>query len=340
MDRSALERAFEILNEAVDTHGDEIPDALRFVAEVLSLYYAEMDTRGAHAHFSEEVLREIVAEALEYNNSDISPVDARAAVHRWDCSRGDRVRERRGSVSGCANPFSVSLAESPKTKDVFDLLMGVLKGTRLIARTMSHEQLARLVSTMKPEEVKEGEQIITEGEYGNAMYIVERGEFCILKDGNVEAVLKERRLFGEISMLYSFPRTATVRCMKDALVWVCTSDVYTAILTLDGHKIREAVSRVLEEKREYAVLPVEVKNKIMMASSLIHYREDEAPEKEDPGVFMALENTAVLSGGRQVEVRKGEYIPPGAVCSTEVSMVFFPIWSYELFRGESSTEEP
>jgi len=73
----------------------------------------------------------------------------------------------------------------------------------------------RLVSCLKPQTFVPGQHIITEGEVGDKLYIIERGVCEVLKKLNGREVtigqLSKGAFFGEIAVLYDMPRTATVK---------------------------------------------------------------------------------------------------------------------------------
>ena len=81
--------------------------------------------------------------------------------------------------------------------------------------------------------VAAGEILIQEGEVGLAaseLYVVKSGKFEVLerrKGVNMRVNVKERGdVFGEVSLLYNCPRTATVAATTDAVVWVLERDVF------------------------------------------------------------------------------------------------------------------
>ncbi|KIY99242.1 protein kinase, cGMP-dependent [Monoraphidium neglectum] len=81
--------------------------------------------------------------------------------------------------------------------------------------------------------VAAGEILIQEGEVGLAateLFVVKSGKFEVLerrKGVNMRVNIKERGdVFGEVSLLYNCPRTATVAATTDAVVWVLERDVF------------------------------------------------------------------------------------------------------------------
>jgi DASS family divalent anion:Na+ symporter len=71
--------------------------------------------------------------------------------------------------------------------------------------------LARLAAYMDPVAVQAGDEIITEGETGDALYIIVRGTFAVLVDGARVNTVGPGHYVGELSLLIDEPRSATIR---------------------------------------------------------------------------------------------------------------------------------
>ena len=81
--------------------------------------------------------------------------------------------------------------------------------------------------------VPAGEILIQEGDTGlgaSELYVVKEGEFEVLqrrKGVNLRVNMKRRGdTFGELSLMYDCPRSATVAATQDAVVWVLERDVF------------------------------------------------------------------------------------------------------------------
>src|SRR5439155_10904579 len=72
--------------------------------------------------------------------------------------------------------------------------------------------LHKLAMTLRPAVYAPGELILREGEMGQDMYVISRGQVEVLDgSGRLLNTLGEGEYFGELSLLLSRPRNATIR---------------------------------------------------------------------------------------------------------------------------------
>jgi glucose-6-phosphate 1-dehydrogenase len=91
--------------------------------------------------------------------------------------------------------------------------------------------LNNLAMTLKPVVVSAGEFIIREGEVGHEMYFLCRGQVEILdRDGKQLRVLGDGDFFGEIALLLSKPRTASVRAVTPCDLFVLNKADFDKVL--------------------------------------------------------------------------------------------------------------
>ncbi|MBC7626724.1 MAG: cyclic nucleotide-binding domain-containing protein [Ferruginibacter sp.] len=79
--------------------------------------------------------------------------------------------------------------------------------------------LAELAPLMQQKEVEQGTLIFEEGEQGDCMYIILSGEIEIHKGKTMLAVLKEKEVFGELSLLDAETRSASATAKTDCLLF-------------------------------------------------------------------------------------------------------------------------
>ena len=118
------------------------------------------------------------------------------------------------------------------TKYLFLVSQGCLSKMLLMGKLEASVQ-QRVVQEMYERKVSAGEILIKEGDIGLAaseLYVVKGGEFEVLerRQGvNFRVNMKNRGdCFGEISLMYSSPRSATVAATQDSTVWVLERDTF------------------------------------------------------------------------------------------------------------------
>ena len=79
--------------------------------------------------------------------------------------------------------------------------------------------LAELAPLMQEEEIEQGSIIFEEDEPGDCMYIILSGQIQIHKGKINLAVLKEKEVFGELSLLDAETRSATASAKTDCILF-------------------------------------------------------------------------------------------------------------------------
>ncbi len=91
--------------------------------------------------------------------------------------------------------------------------------------------LSSLMMTLKPVVYAAGDNIVIMGDIGREMYFINRGEAETLDaNGDVIRTLQDGDFFGEIALLLSRPRTATVRAKSDCDMLVLEQTGFRRIL--------------------------------------------------------------------------------------------------------------
>jgi glucose-6-phosphate 1-dehydrogenase len=113
--------------------------------------------------------------------------------------------------------------------------------------------LGHVSMALHPRLVTPGTTIITKGEIGSEMYLICRGEVEILDvTGHVQATLREGDYFGEISLLLSEPRTATVRAGTLCNLFVLDKADFSRILR-DHQQFAQKISEIARERYQKVV---------------------------------------------------------------------------------------
>lgn len=113
--------------------------------------------------------------------------------------------------------------------------------------------LNSLLMALKAVVFRKGEIVIQKGEIGRALYVISRGEVEVIDDaGKVVATLGEGAFFGEISLLMSSPRTATVRAASYCDCFLLDKADFTRVLR-DRPQFLKSVMEIATSRYNVAI---------------------------------------------------------------------------------------
>ncbi|CAE7405437.1 for [Symbiodinium natans] len=209
----------------------------------------------------------------------------------------------RKAVGGGLLTQTKSKPPTEKTGEDVDLITRALHENENLA-TMTALDDARLksfIDVMWKEEVKAGEQIITEGDLkADFFYIVASGEFDVKiaetdAEGNPKAVMESNASksvthvtpggsFGELALMYFVPRAATVVATTDSEVWVIDRANFKNILMkASDSRIKEYV-KYLDQVSVLDSLLAEEKKQVANALVEMHFeKRDVIIQQGEPG---------------------------------------------------------
>ena len=99
--------------------------------------------------------------------------------------------------------------------------------------------LASLIMALKPVVFQPGDEVVRRGEIGRELYLISRGEVDVTDaTGAVLATLGEGNFFGEISLLTSAPRNATVRAKSHCDLFVLEKSDFARVLRDRPHFLK------------------------------------------------------------------------------------------------------
>jgi signal transduction histidine kinase len=127
------------------------------------------------------------------------------------------------------------------------------------------DQLCSMVEDLR---LAAGQELMVEGEPGDAMYVIAEGEFEVLKGSRDRQVILARRgpgdFIGEMSLLEQSPRSATVRALVDSRVFrigqeafrrllIASPNASAAILQTVGQRLRGTESLMVQREKMAAL---------------------------------------------------------------------------------------
>eukprot|EP00981_Chlorochromonas_danica_P004506 scaffold911_cov162-Ochromonas_danica.AAC.9 len=125
----------------------------------------------------------------------------------------------------------------PNTKTEEDIArLSNMLGKSFMFESLSPIQKDHIFKVMEGKDVKAGDVVIKEGDQGDDMYIVDRGQFLVYKkdeqgiDQQIFAYSEEGAAFGELSLMYGKPRAASVVAKTDGKLWSLGRAAFRAVM--------------------------------------------------------------------------------------------------------------
>jgi CRP-like cAMP-binding protein len=114
---------------------------------------------------------------------------------------------------------------------------------------LSDATLLALVPLLDEHHVQAGEEVVREGERGRSLYVVVDGSLEVARAGAAIARLGKGDIFGELALLASEPRAATVRALGDCLLLELDQDVFFDLLEADVEALRGFIKVLIDRIR-------------------------------------------------------------------------------------------
>ncbi len=121
-----------------------------------------------------------------------------------------------------------------------------LKGVDLFD-SIPGEELSHIAQITEEVELRSAQTVFREGEHGDAMYLIVDGKVKVHSGEKVLAELGAKQSFGEMSILDTEPRSASVTAMTDLTLLKIQRDDFTEILA-EKPEISQGIIRVLTRR--------------------------------------------------------------------------------------------
>lgn len=128
-----------------------------------------------------------------------------------------------------------SISANEVSKETETILLNALEGLYSLNASMEKavsegvSKMDLLIRAMVREEIKAGELLIVEGESGTKLYVVESGTLQVTINGTFIREMSAGTLLGELSLLYDAPRSATIKCVTDTVVWSMSRQIFKKV---------------------------------------------------------------------------------------------------------------
>lgn len=135
-----------------------------------------------------------------------------------------------------------------------DAKIEVLRRTWLFSEC-SKRELALIATITDDVDIPAGKAFIREGEPGREFFAVIEGSVDVRRNGRKLAVKGGSEIFGELSLLTSAPRSATVTAVSPARALVITKPDFTSLLLRSPH-LQLKLLRTMAERGTHPFAPL------------------------------------------------------------------------------------
>jgi cAMP-dependent protein kinase regulator len=124
--------------------------------------------------------------------------------------------------------------------------------TSFLFNNFDDVEISTIVDALEEKHYKKDDYIIKQGDSGDYVYIIEKGELIcekVFNKGDPPTYLKtykEGELFGELALLYNAPRAATIYAKTDCVLWALDRLTFNSIVKESAINKREKYKKFLE----------------------------------------------------------------------------------------------
>lgn len=171
-----------------------------------------------------------------------------------------------------------------KTTEQAERLQKILSVSFLFS-SLEKKDLEIVVKAMIEQKFDEKQRIITEGEDGNHLYVIESGSpVCLKKIDGEEKVVKECKpgdVFGELALLYNAPRAASVEATDACTAWQLDRETFNHIVQSSNTKSRQTHDGFLQHVSLFQKMDNYERSQICDALKAENYKKDDFVVKEN-----------------------------------------------------------
>lgn len=203
-----------------------------------------------------------------------------------------------------------------KSAQIFAMLAHAFNNNPMLGK-MGEDQKQAIVENMHRITCKRGDVLITQGDSGAHVFILQVGLLQVDKNNKPVGRMGPGTVFGELAILYNSPRAATVTALEDCVLWVLDRFSFRKIARNIAETTIHKVMSFLAEVPLLRPLSESEREKIAEAVEEVFYPANTTVmcEGDDgdamyilvKGALKAVKKNATTAGG----VVK-EYIEPGA----------------------------
>ncbi len=119
-----------------------------------------------------------------------------------------------------------------------------------IFENCSETDLLEIAAICEEEDIEKNVTVFAKGDDGNCMYFIYKGEILIHDNNNRLAILKEKEIFGELSLLDSETRSASASALTDCYLLKIDREPFYDILASNTEILKGIMKTICSRLRE------------------------------------------------------------------------------------------
>lgn len=182
---------------------------------------------------------------------------------------------------------------------------------------LDSNDMETIIMAMKECKIAPGQKVITEGENGDYLFVIEAGSLDCMKEGKVVKNVGAGEVFGELALLYNCPRAASVVAKDPCVCWQLDRETFNYIVKEAAAKRRNLYDNFLGSVPLIAHIGAYERSQIADALRPESFKKGDVVVKQgDPGdKFYILEegrlyaqkNKAGEGDMKVMEYKSGDY---------------------------------
>ena len=200
-----------------------------------------------------------------------------------------------------------------KKKTQIDIkLIKLALSKHFIFSSLTDPQIDLIISHMKLHIIASGETLFEQSSKGYDFYIVMQGRLEIIVNGNRVNIAKEGDSFGELALIHDAPRSAGVKAISNASLWVLDRKSFRTVLEeLNANNYKENKA-FIESVPLFQILSPGQKDSLVTCLTSLRFAQGQKIVNEgDPGelLFIIKEGTVSCSQkGKEIRaMTKGDF---------------------------------
>eukprot|EP01054_Gregarina_sp_Poly1_P004784 Gregarina_sp_Poly_1__4783@NODE_2550_length_1995_cov_7_846992_g1619_i0_p1_GENE_NODE_2550_length_1995_cov_7_846992_g1619_i0NODE_2550_length_1995_cov_7_846992_g1619_i0_p1_ORF_typecomplete_len336_score53_04cNMP_binding/PF00027_29/4_9e23cNMP_binding/PF00027_29/1_2e23Popeye/PF04831_13/0_25Popeye/PF04831_13/0_018_NODE_2550_length_1995_cov_7_846992_g1619_i05321539 len=255
------------------------------------------------------------ADKPRIDNPDlVSSSDSSDDEHKsnFDADSMPRPISQRGAISSEIPSESAKNFKPPfhkKSGEQQSRISEIIKKSFLFSN-LDRKDFETVLGAFEEKAIEEGQELIHQGDEGDCLYLVESGTFDVYKKLSKDTepqhvnIMSDGSTIGELALLYSAPRAATVIARTGAVVWKLDRDTFSNVVRASAMRKREKFTERLKKVELLKVLSDVQRTQLADALLAKEYAAGDIIIKEgDPG-----DDFYILDAGAAEAVKNNEAV--------------------------------